>query len=149
MNRELFGDRQRTPTASSRLGAALRVLGVALALTVLVTAGMRAPHANAMIGVGAVSYCVTTDQSPADAGLRTGLYTVGSDELYEYASGTTDVNGCGVFNYVTAGDIYFISVWSEDQQLVANSSWFETDAMTVAPPISLDTPGYYNRLALH
>jgi hypothetical protein len=149
MNRELVGERQATSIGPSRLGAALRVLGVALALTVLVAVGMRAPHAHAAAAVGAIGYCVTTDGSPADAGLRSGLYTLGDGQLVEYASGTTSASGCGVFNYVPMGEIYFISVWSEDERQAGNSSWFEVDAMTIAPTIQLDTPGFYNRLALH
>jgi hypothetical protein len=50
---------------------------------------------------------------------------------------------------VPIGQIFFVSVWSDDGTQVGNSQWFQADAMTIAPTVQLDTPGFYNRLALH
>jgi hypothetical protein len=133
---------------TSRVGTLLLFAG-AMAMVAAVMLGMRLNHSNAAATVGSVAYCVTTDGSPANAGLQTGLYTFGSSQLSRYTAGVTDHNGCGVFNYVPVGQVFFISAWSEDGSQLGNSSWFETDAMTVAPTVRLDTPGFYNRLALH
>lgn len=127
----------------------LRLVAVVLSLAALVVFGMRFEHSDAAVTVGAVAYCVTTDGSPADEGLQTGLYTFGNSQLSRYSAGATDHNGCGVFNYVPIGQVFFVSVWSDDGTQVGNSSWFESGAMTIAPTVQLDTPGFYNRLALH
>lgn len=132
----------------------IRLFAVVLAIAALVAFGMRiggsnAAATNTVATVGAVAYCVTMDGSPASAGLETGLYTFGASQLSRYAGGATDHNGCGVFNFVPVGQIFFISAWSDDGTQVGNSSWFEADAMTIAPTVQLDTPGFYNRLALH
>lgn len=131
---------------------AVRWFGVALAVAVLAAASMVLPQAssaNSTATIGAVAYCVTTDGSPADAGLHAALYTLGSDELLAYATGTTDANGCGVFNYVPVDTLFFMVVWSADGQRVGNGDWFESGAMTIAPTVELDTPGFFGRLALH
>lgn len=138
----------KPPKAPSQ-GSTLRLFAVALAIVAMAAFGMRLNDSNAAATVGAVAYCVTTDDSPASAGLQTGLYTFGSSQLNRYAAGATDHNGCGVFNYVPIGQIFFISAWSDDGTQVGNSQWFEVDAMTVAPTVQLDTPGFYNRLAFH
>ena len=133
------------PTQTSTL----RLLSVVLAIAVIVAIGARLNHSDAAAEVGAVAYCVTTDGSPASAGLRTGLYTVGDDQLSRYSAGVTDHNGCGVFNFVPVDTLFFVSAWSADGQQMGNGAWFESDAMTIAPTVQLDTPGFYNRLALH
>lgn len=127
----------------------LRLFTVVLAIAALVAFGVRHEHSNAAATVGAVAYCVTTDESPTGAGLQTGLYTFGANQLSRYASGVTDHNGCGVFNFVPIGQNFFVSAWSDDGSQIGNSRWFQTDAMTIAPTVQLDTPGFYNRLALH
>jgi hypothetical protein len=129
-----------------------RLSVVVLAIAALLAVGLRletSNAANASVGVGSVAYCVTMEGQPADAGLKAGLYSVGDNQLSRYASGATDHNGCGVFNYVPVGENFFVSVWSSDGTEVGNSAWFEADAMTIAPTVQLDTPGFFNRLALH
>lgn len=139
------------PSGQPRMSLA-RLSVVVLAIAALLSFGLRFDSTNAAsasTGVGSVAYCVTMDGSPADSGLETGLYTFGDSQLSRYAGGATDHNGCGVFNYVPVGEIFFVSVWSSDGTQVGNSDWFEADAMTIAPTILLDTPGFFNRLALH
>jgi hypothetical protein len=127
----------------------VRLVAAVLAIAAMLSFGMRLNHSNASATVGAVAYCVTVDGSPADAGLNTALYTTGGQQLQLYSAGTTDAHGCGVFNYVPVGTLFFVTVWSAGGDQVGNSAWFESDAMTVAPTVQLDTPGFYNRLALH
>jgi hypothetical protein len=123
---------------------------VLLVIAIVMAFGVRLNHSDAAASTaGAVAYCVTTDDSPAQAGLTTGLYTVGADQLSRYSVGVTDHNGCGVFNYVPVDTLFFVSAWSVDGQQVGNGAWFESDAMTIAPTVQLDTPGFYNRLAFH
>jgi hypothetical protein len=138
----------KTPKGSNQVST-LRLFAAVLAIAALVAFGMRHENSNAAATVGSVAYCVTTDGSAADAGLQTGLYTFGANQLSRYSAGETDHNGCGVFNFVPVGQLFFVSAWSDDGTQIGNSSWFESDAMTIAPTVQLDTPGFYNRLALH
>jgi hypothetical protein len=133
-----------TNTAST-----LRLFAAVLAIAAMVAFGMRLNDSHAAATVGSVAYCVTTDGSPASAGLKTGLYTFDTNQLSRYSGGVTDHNGCGVYNFVPIGQIFFVRVWSDDGTQVGNSQWFQADAMTIAPTVQLDTPGFYNRLALH
>src|SRR5215218_10174487 len=87
----------------------LRLFAAVVAIAAMVAFGMRLNHSNAAATVGAVAYCVTTDDSPAGAGLETGLYTFGANQLSRYTAGVTDHNGCGVFNYVPIGQVFFVS----------------------------------------
>ena len=153
-NLDLLRTVQTNPRNGPEQVSTVRLFAVVMAIAALVAFGMRLEGSNtasakAVATVGAVAYCVTVDGSPADAGLETGLYTFGANQLSRYAAGTTDYNGCGVFNYVPVGQIFFVSAWSDDGTQVGNSSWFEADAMTIAPTVQLDTPGFYNRLAFH
>lgn len=132
------------PFRTLHLAIALLIVAAALAFT------MRPVHqSSASANIGAVAYCVTSDGSPAQSGLHTALYTAGTTGLELYDAGSTDHNGCGVFNYVPVDEIFFVTAWSSDGVQVGNSSWFESGAMVVAPTVQLDTPGFYNRLALH
>lgn len=138
----------RSPGGPGRVST-LRLITIVLAIAALVAFGVRHEDSNAAATVGAVAYCVTSDGSAADAGLKTGLYTYTANQLSRYSAGVTDHNGCGVFNFVPIGQIFFVSAWSDDGNQVGNSPWFQADAMTVAPTVQLDTPGFYNLLALH
>ena len=111
----------KAPQGTSSVST-LRLFTVVLAIAALVAFGVRYESSNAAVTVGAVAYCVTSDGSPADAGLQTGLYTFGDNQLNSYASGVTDHNGCGVFNFVPVGQIFFISAWSDDGAQVGQQS---------------------------
>ena len=148
-NLDLLRTVDTKPPKESSQGSTLRLFAAVLAIAAMVAFGMRLNDSHAAATVGSVAYCVTTDGSPASAGLETGLYTFGASQLSRYTAGATDHNGCGVFNYVPIGQIFFISAWSDDGAQIGNSEWFEVDAMTIAPTVQLDTPGFYNRLALH
>jgi hypothetical protein len=151
-NRDLVQPVVPRPSGAAPQASLLRLIALAVAISALAAFSARLDHssaANAAGQAGSVAYCVTMDGSPANAGLKTGLYTAGTDQLSRYAAGATDYNGCGVFNFVPVGQVFFISAWASDGEQVGNSVWFEAGAMTVAPTVQLDTPGFYNRLALH
>lgn len=129
---ETGSPRRRSPRG------AIRLFGTVLAIMAMVAFGSRQLHPSAAASIGAVAYCVTSDGAPAGAGLHTALYTTGDVTLQLYDTGRTDFSGCGVFNYVPAGQSFFVAAWSDDGERAGISTWFRSDAMVVVPPFELN-----------
>lgn len=89
---------------------------------------------------GTVAYCVTADGAPAQAGLRTGLYTADAYGLTQIKRSVTASNGCGTFAGVSLDTLVFVSAWSADGSRVGNSAWFQPGPDAAVPVVALDTP---------